>query len=490
MTAYARYDVELRRIDDVVAAGPFADQWGSLAGYEVPGWYVDGKFGIFIHWGPYSVPAFGNEWYARNMYREGSREYHHHRETYGPQDRFGYKDFLPRFTADAYDPDAWAMLFRRSGATFVVPVAEHHDGFAMYDSGLSEWTAAKLGPKRDVIGELAEAVRRQFMVFGVSSHRAEHWWFMNGGMRFDSDVRDPAYAQLYGPAQPEELPPNEQFLTEWLVRTCEIVDRYAPELVWFDWWIEQPVFEPYLRRFAAYYYNAAAAGRRGVAINYKHDAFAPGSAVFDIERGQCADIRTPFWQTDTSVSKSSWGYTTNQDYKTVPDLVGDLIDIVSKNGALLLNIGPKADGTIPEPEQQLLLGIGDWLAVNGEAVYGTRPWRVYGEGPTQVPDGSFTDSARVGYTAADVRFTSRGDILYATALAWPDRRELVVRSLGVDSGLLPRQITTVELLGHPDPLAFQRRADGLGVTLPDRRPTPYAPVLRVTPEGAEPRPQH
>ena len=481
----ARHVDDLERIDDVVAAGPFLDQWESLAGYEAPGWYVDGKFGIFIHWGPYSVPGFGNEWYPRRMYLPGTKEYAHHRDTYGPQDRFGYKDFIPRFTAEDFDADAWAALFRRAGATFVVPVAEHHDGFAMYDSAHSEWTAARMGPKRDIIGELAEAVRRQWMVFGVSSHRAEHWWFMNGGMGFESDVRDPAYADFYGPAHPEVLPPNEEWLEDWLVRTCEVVDRYDPQLVWFDWWIEQPVFEPYRRRFAAYYYNRAATARRGVAINYKHDAFAPGSAVFDIERGQCAEIRHPFWQTDTSVSKSSWGYTADQQYKQLPDLIGDLVDIVSKNGALLLNIGPKPDGTIPAEEQALLVGIGDWLAVNGEAIYGTRPWQTYGEGPTRVAGGSFTDTDRSGYTGADIRFTTRGDVLYATALAWPDDRELTIRTLGSGSAVLGEDITTVELLGHPEPLAFERRSEGLVVQLPDHRPTPHAPSFRVLPAGAE-----
>jgi alpha-L-fucosidase len=485
-----RHADEMRRIDGVIAGGPYAADWDSLAGYEVPGWYVDGKFGIFVHWGPYAVPAFGNEWYPRRMYLDGTPEFAHHRDTYGCQDRFGYKDFLPQFTADEFDPDVWAALFRRSGATFVVPVAEHHDGFAMYDSVHSEWTAARTGPKRDIIGELAAAVRRQWMVYGVSSHRAEHWWFMNGGMRFDSDVRDPAYAGFYGPAHPEELPPNEEWLEDWLVRTVEVVDRYQPQLVWFDWWIGQPVFEPYLRRFAAYYYNHAAAQGRGAAINYKFDAFPPGTAVFDIERGQCADIRRPFWQTDTSVSKTSWGYVDNHDYKTVPDLIGDLVDIVSKNGALLLNIGPKADGSIPAPEQDLLVGIGDWLAVNGEAVYGTRPWRTFGEGPTQVADGAFTDTDRTGYTSADIRFTTRGEVVYAVALAWPDGHELAIRSLGGGSGLLPQEIRYVDLLGHAETLAFERRPEGLTVRLPEHRPTAHAPAFRIVPQGADRPPRH
>ena len=467
----------------VPATGPFKPTWKSLARYTVPDWYLDGKFGIFVHWGPYAVPAYGNEWYPRNMYQRGTPEFEHHVATYGPQDRFGYKDFIPRFRAEHFDPDAWAGLFRRAGAKYVVPVAEHHDGFAMYDSGFSEWCAAKMGPKRDLIGELAEAVRRQWLVFGLSSHRAEHWWFMDGGMQFPSDVQDPRYAAFYGPAHPRTTPPHEAFLDDWLARTCEVVDKYAPQLVWFDWWIETPAFEPYLRRFAAHYYNRGAEWGRGVAINYKHQAFREGTAVYDIERGQLTDTRPIFWQTDTSISRNSWGYVENQEYKTARDIIGDLADIVSKNGALLLNIGPRPDGTIPEPEQEILLEIGRWLAVNGEAIYATRPWKVYGEGPTRVVAGSFQDTARQAFTPRDVRFTTKGDILYAIVLGWPERGEAVIQSLGADLTLLPRAIAKVEMLGVAEPLRWSRGSRGLRVRLPAERPCDHAFVLRITPEG-------
>lgn len=473
-----------------IAAGPFAASWDALRDYRTPAWYEDGKFGIFIHWGPYAVPAFGNEWYPRKMYLRDTPEFAHHVATYGPQSAFGYKDFIPRFTAEKFDPDHWAGLFRRAGAQFVAPVAEHHDGFAMYDCGYSEWNAARMGPQRDVIGELAAAVRRQWLVFGVSSHRAEHWWFFDGGMTFDSDVRDPRYAGLYGPAQPRDiLQPNEQFLEDWLVRSCELVDKYRPQLVWFDWWIEQPAFAPYLQQFAAYYYNRAAQWRRGVAINHKYDAFPEGAAVFDVERGQLAAIRPRFWQTDTSVAKTSWGYVEGQDYKTVGDLVGDLVDIVSKNGALLLNIGPRADGTIPEAEEELLLGIGRWLAVNGEAVYGTRPWRVFGEGPTEVPEGAFTDTRRAAFTSRDIRFTARVathhgarvETLYATALAWPADGRVTIAALAAGAGLYPGEIARVELLGHPAPLRWTRDAGGLTIELPPAATGEHAAAFRITP---------
>lgn len=474
-------------IDETIANGVFKASWDSLQSYQVPTWYVDGKFGIFIHWGVYAVPAFKNEWYPRNMYIQGTPEFEHHIATYGPQIAFGYKDFIPQLTAARFDADAWAELFKAAGARFVVPVAEHHDGFQMYDSALSEWNAARLGPKRDIVGELAAATRRHGMVFGVSSHRAEHCWFFDGGMQFESDVQDPRYAGLYGPAQPApsdhrdplEAQPSQAFLEDWLARSCELVDMYQPQLIWFDWWIENAAFEPYLRRFAAYYYNRAAEWGRGVAINHKYAAFPENAAVFDIERGQVAAIYPRFWQNDTSVSKNSWGYVSNQEYKSVDSIVDDLVDVVSKNGALLLNIGPRPDGTIPEPEQRILREIGAWLAINGEAIYDTRPWRVFGEGPTEVSEGAFTDTKRAAFTGQDIRFTANGDTLYAIALAWPGA-QLTIRALGRAAGLWPGEVTQIELLGHAGALAWTRGDDGLAIELPVEAPCEHAFVFKIT----------
>ena len=462
--------------------GPFQPTWESLSNYRAPEWYVDGKFGIFIHWGAYCVPAFGNEWYPRNMYLQENKAFDHHVKTFGPQAQFGYKDFIPLFRAEKFDADHWAELFRRAGARFVVPVAEHHDGFAMYDCALSEWNAVKMGPKRDIIGELAEAVRKQWMVFGVSSHRAEHWWFFDGGMQFNSDVQDGRYAGLYGPAQPRDTQPNQEFLDDWLARTCELVDKYHPQLVWFDWWIEQPSFALYLKQFAAYYYNRGAQWNRGVAINFKHQSFPAEAAVFDIERGQLEDTSPRFWQTDTSVIKNSWGYVAERSYKTAGQIVGDLVDIVSKNGALLLNIGPKPDGTIPDEEEAILLEIGRWMAVNGEAIYDTRPWKVYGEGPTQVGVGSFTDTKRQVFTGRDVRFTAKGNALYAILLAWPETGEATIQSLASGLRLYTDEIGSVTLLGAKEPLKWSCTARGLKVKLPAGKPCDHAHVLRISPK--------
>jgi len=461
-------------------AGRFEANWESLGEYEIPSWYEDGKFGIFIHWGVYSVPAFGNEWYSRNMYQQGSKEFEHHLETYGPQSDFGYKDFIPQMTYAGYDAEQYAKLFAEAGAKFVVPVAEHHDGFAMYDSSFSKWCATKMGPKRDVMGELAEAVRAEGMVFGASTHRAEHFWFFDGGRKFDSDVQNPEFEDFYGPAQPgpkehhnlTDSPPSEEYLEDWLARTIEIVDKYRPQLVWFDWWIQVLAFEPYLQQFAAHYYNRGVEWGLGVAINYKYDAFPTGTAVFDVERGQLAGIREQLWQNDTSVSKSSWGYTENQDYKTAVSLVGDLVDVVSKNGAFLLNIGPKPDGTIPDEEQQILREIGAWLKVNGEAIYGTRPWHVFGEGPTEIPEGAFTDTNRLAFTGEDYRFTTKGNTLYAIAMAWPGSNALVKAVQGEER-------VVVTLLGHEGPIKSRATDEGLAIELPFMEPSEFPYVFKI-----------
>ncbi|HXY39448.1 MAG TPA: alpha-L-fucosidase [Vicinamibacteria bacterium] len=480
----------LKTVDGAVAQGPFQASWPSLQGFSVPDWYQGGKFGIFIHWGVYSVPAFGNEWYPRNMYRRGSPEFQHHLATYGAQSRFGYKDFIPRLTAEKFDAAAWARLFKEAGARYVVPVAEHHDGFPMYDCSLTEWSAAKMGPHRDIVGELARAVREQGLVLGVSSHRAEHWWFYDAGMELDSDVRDPSFFGFYGPARSQKKaedrsePPSREYLDDWLARTAELVDRYRPQLVWFDWWIEQPVFQPYLQRFAAFYYNRGAEWHQGVAINYKHRTFPKKTAVFDVERGQLPGIRPEFWQTDTSISKNSWGYVEKQDYKTVDSLVDDLVDIVSKNGTLLLNIGPKPDGTIPEPEQEVLRGIGAWLRTNGEAIYGTRPWNRFGEGPTEVVGGSFNDTKRTAFTGQDIRFTTRGGTLYAIALAWP-REELTIHALA--AGGAGGRVSDVALLGYDGRLQWSQEKDGLVIHLPAQPTGRYAFAFRITHAAEEHR---
>jgi alpha-L-fucosidase len=452
--------------------------WESLRRYRVPDWFRDAKFGIFIHWGVYAVPAMFDEWYPRRMYLKDSAIYEYHRDTYG-QD-FGYKDFIPQFKAEKFDPAAWAALFRAAGARYIVPVAEHHDGFPMYATPLTRWNAAEMGPRRDVIGELGAAVRAAGLHFGVSSHRAEHWWFMGGGRDFPSDVQDPAFADFYGPAMPApeaESPawrhhnwtprPDAAYLDDWLARTCEVVDRFQPRLVYFDWWIHQLAFKPYLQRFAAYYYNRIPDG----VINYKFDAFEPGTAVHDIERGYQAAIQSEPWQTCTSVSKNSWGYISHHVYKEAAPIIHHLIDIVSKNGCLLLNVGPKPDGTIPDEEQALLREIGCWLQVNGEAIYGSRPWRVPGEGPTIVTAGQFNDND-LTFTAQDIRFTTQGERLFAITLGEP-HETVVIKSLAAE------RIRAVKLLGYEPALAWMQHETGLRIQAPPPRAIRHAWVFEI-----------
>jgi alpha-L-fucosidase len=422
------------------------------------------------------------------MYVEGSREFEHHLATYGAQTKFGYKDFIPQFKAERFDATNWAALFKDAGVKYVVPVAEHHDGFPMYDSDLTAWSAKRVGPKRDVLGEQARAFRKAGIVFGASSHRAEHWFFFDKGMYFDSDVRDTNNAALYGPAgnkrtaEAQAEPPDKEFLDDWLLRSCEIVDKYQPQVMYFDWWICQPVFQPYLKTFAAYYYNRGVEWKKPVAINFKEwegRSFPDGSGVFDIERGQSADIRPDFWQTCTSVSKNSWGYVGNHNYKSVGEIVDGLVDIVSKNGTMLLNIGPKADGTIPEHEQQMLREIGAWLKINGEAIYGTRPWSKFGEGPTQIRAGSFSDKKMPQFTAEDFRFTTKGNTLYAIALAWPADGRLHVQSLADGQTGGRGRIAEVRLLGAEQDLVWEQGMDGLDIRLPDEAPCDHAVVLKI-----------
>ena len=272
----------LKQIDEVISRGPYKDDWDSLSAHPLPKWFRNAKFGIFIHWGVYSVPAFGSEWYSRNMYIQGSPEFEHHVKTYGPHKEFGYKDFIPMFKAEKFNAEEWAQLFEEAGAKYVVPVAEHHDGFQMYKSELSHWNAAEMGPKRDTLGELCGAFAEHGLVNGASSHRAEHWFFMSHGKEFDSDIKDPMQrGDFYWPAMPEadhhdifsEPTPTEEYLQDWLTRTCEIIDEYRPKLIYFDWWIQHQSFRPYLKKLAAYYYNRAEEWGEEVLINYKHDAY-------------------------------------------------------------------------------------------------------------------------------------------------------------------------------------------------------------------------
>ncbi len=483
----------LKKIDQVIANGIYKDTWESLAFYKVADWYKNAKFGIFIHWGPYCVPAYGSEWYSHDMYKKNKPEFAHHEKTYGKHKDFGYKDFIPMFKAEKFDAAEWAELFKNSGAKFVMPVAEHTDGFPMYDCSLTDWCSSKMGPNKDIVGLLKPEIEKREMVFTASSHRAEHYWFMCGMREQESDMPEPLdYGHIYWPSFKEpfshedalwevsgfEL--DELFMQDWLVRTCEIVDKYRPKIVYFDWWIHVESMKPYIRKFAAYYYNRALEWGEEVAINYKNDSFMFQSAVKDLERGQMSDICPYFWQCDTAVANNSWGYTENNDYKQSHEIICDLVDIVSKNGSLLLNVGPKADGTIPEEDKKILLDIGEWLKVNGEGIYGTYFWKKSGEGNTKTTEGSFSDHTRGAYTEEDFRFTFKVGAIYAFAMKPAKDGVYRIKTFAQTSKTFEGIIKNIEVLGSSTACKYIRCDDYLTViTEPTNSVSPICIKLTV-----------
>ena len=486
----------LKKIDDCIAKGKYKDTWKSLGQYRVPDAYRDLKFGIFIHWGIFSVPAFGNEWYSRNMYIQGTPEFEHHVATYGPHKDFGYKDFIPMFKAEKFNADEWTDLFKEAGAQYMVPVAEHHDGFQMYETEISHWNSVEMGPHRNVLGDLSEAARKRGIVAGCSTHRVEHWFFMGHGKEFESDITDAEKeGDFYWPAMQEadhfdsfsKPTPTADFLEDWLVRCCELVDKYHPNIVYFDWWIHHSAVKPYLRKFAAYYYNRAEENGHMAIINYKHDALAFGTGVVDVERGKFADVKPYVWQTDTAVAYNSWCYTEGNSYKKPNVIVQNLVDIVSKNGRLLLNIGPKADGTIPEEDASILRAIGKWMKINSEAIYGSTVWRFSAEGPTKTIEGQFGDSNQPEYTSEDIRFTCANGCIYATVLKWPEDGKVTIKSLAAaapgNSPVFSGILKTVKVLTGTDApeakeVKYTRDEEGLHISAPEIK-SEYPVVFRI-----------
>lgn len=460
--------------------------WESLKQHVTPDWFQDAKFGIYTHWGVYSVPAYENEWYPRLMYDKSNRRniFRHHKTTYGEPWLFGYKDFIPMFQAKKFNADEWADLFLKAGAQFAGPVAEHHDGFAMWDCAFSQWDAKDKGPKRDILGELAQAIRKRGMKFVTSFHHGFNWKYYEPSYELNHkcDTQDLKYAGidgLYPPPHEKGAPESEEFLEDWLAKIKEVIDKYQPDYLWFDFGWKEPTFEKYKKSFLAYYYNKAEEWGRKVVVSYKGDHLPIGTAVLDLERGKIDTLTDFTWITDTSVDYKSWCYISTPEYKTVNILVDNLIDRVSKNGNLLLNIGPKADGTIPEAQKELLLGIGKWLEVNGEAIYGTRPWILFGEGPTRGKGGSFSESnQQVQYTAEDIRFTRKGNVLYAIVLDWPQDK-LVIKSLKSTTQISSKGIASVSLLGSRATLEWSRDKNGLAIVPPTEKPCQYAYVFKI-----------
>lgn len=479
----------LKLIEKCIDGGKYKADWSSLSGHKIPDWYYQSKFGIFIHWGVYSVPAYACEWYPRWMYNPASHEYEFHKKTFGDPKTFGYKDFIPMFKGESFDADQWVDLFKRAGAKYIMPVAEHHDGFAMYNTEFNRWNAAKMGPCKDIALEIKRACEDKGLTFCASSHRAEHYFFMNMGRSIESDVNDEEYSDFYGPAylSPElsdvavfatindifAAQPDEDFLTDWLVRTCELIDRLKPSILYFDSWIHNAAFKPYLKKVCAYYYNRAEEWGKEVTINFKHNAFPPTVATYDVERGALTGINPLPWQTDTAIGKKSWGYIKNNEFKPARQIICDLIDIVSKNGMLLLNVGPKPDGTITDEETSVLEEIGAWMKDNSEGIYGTSPWKVFGEGDTNNVEGSFKDNDEKEFTSKDYRFTYKNGYLYAFCMH-PDSSGFCISSLKI-KGEFDLVTGNVEVLGDINVVRSERDGDGLKI-FTDKKPEEDKPV--------------
>ena len=479
----------LAKIDEVIAQGKFKDNWISLSAHKTPSWYRAGRFGIFIHWGVYSVPAFGNEWYPRNMYDPTTKEGRHHLKVYG--EKFEYRNFIERFEPARYDAKEWAALFRASGAKFVMPVCEHHDGVKMYASELNRWNMYAL-KGRDYVSELREALEAEGLTFLASNHRAEHYWFMNKARKYHPDseiVTSEEYRDLYGPAYlpptghadktDREIDATEDWLMDWLASSAEMVDKLQPSAVYFDWWIQKKEFKPYLKKFLAYYYNRAEEWRKEVTVFYKVGAVMKGCATFDVERGQVGEIREDVWQCDTAIARNSWGYTEGNSFKSPTELIQNLIDVVSKNGCFMLNVGPKSDGTICAEERAALEAIGKWLTINGEAIYSAGTAEVgFGEGPTK-PAGQFKENTR--YTPKDYRFTYKTGAIYVFPMGCKYRSEMTVKKLAFRSERGIRYtIRKAEILGSDVPLTFRHDEKGLHLTIPRDPGVPFPYCIKLT----------
>jgi alpha-L-fucosidase len=447
--------------------GPVQPTWESIrANFKDPDWFRDGKFGIMMHWGVYSVPAHGSEWYERYMYDAKNTGFvKWHTEHWGPPEKFGYKDFFPMFTAAKWDPDAWAQLFKDAGAKYVICSGEHHDGFSNWKSDINKFNAFNYGPHRDLVGDLTVAVRKVGLKVGVANHSNNHfdWVTPLPG----SDQFDPQWAAFYSVADRSDAA-HAKFFETWTTKNMELIDKYQPDMLWFDMNGGDRSWDPLKVRLAAFYYNRAATWGKQVAISAKGESFLAG-VVMDYEReGRAPKQLTDFvWQPDDPIA-DKFGYVEVPDpatgqmvglpLKSPGSLVDELVINVSRNGNLLLNISPKADGTIPDAQQKVLLAIGKWLGVNGEAIYGSRPWKISEE--------------------SRVHFTTKGQTLYAISLDWPTN-DLVIPALGEGKGL-EGKIEKVELIGHDGALEFTQDASSLKVKFPAEKPCDYCYALKIT----------
>lgn len=468
----------LKKIEEEIKKGPYRDEWESLCTYGLPEWYCKSKLGIFIHWGVYSVPAYHNEWYPRWMHYKTHVVYRHHIAKYGKD--YPYRKFIDEFKAEKFDAKEWVGLFRGMGADFLLPVGEHHDGFKMYQSDLSPFNSADMGPKRDILGELKAECDQVGMTFTASSHYAERWFYYNGArLNGENEITRGEYPDLYGEAVLPEgakieaqamwgkdttYRPSEEWLQKWLVHSCELVDRYRPMSVWFDWWVSHKSFKPYMRKFLAYYYNRSVEWGKKVCVQAKFDAIAFGQGIYDRERGQLENVSPFIWQCETSTSYSSWGYVEKSKFKTPAQILCNYIDVISKNGVFVLNFGPQADGTFCQQEREIIRVMTQWLKPVNEILHRAHPYRVYGEGKKHKA-GSFVENIR--YTSQDIRFLSDANKLYVFVLAQSKDNVYRVKTLLDDRNFANYNYLSARVVGsdvkvtlQPTPKYLELRLDG------------------------------
>jgi alpha-L-fucosidase len=454
--------------------------WSELTNFHTPRWLKENKFGIYTHWGVYSVAAFGPNvsWYPHLMYQEGTAQYEYHCKKFGHPSQVGYKDLISQFDGSKFDPDEWAEIFSQAGAKFAGPVAEHHDGFAFWDSKLTKWNTKQMGPKRDVVGELEKACRNRGMKCLAAFHHAENWRFYPHWVK-EYDTSDPAYAGLYGEAHNLDWGSEKRYAPQpgfgwkdqdlptksahelWLGKIAEVVEAYNPDFVWFDFGLDF-IADYYKRAFLTYYFDRAAQRDQEVVVSYKHNHLPAGAGLIDLEQGHFEHLTYHDWITDTTIDNGvAWGYLEGGGYKTSKQLIHYLADNVSKNGYMLLNVGPKPNGEIPDEAKKVLREIGRWLEVNGEAIYGTTPWKVAAEGPTVM--GAYGDMSElhdIEYQPRDIRFTLKDDCIYAIFLG-EIGDEVTIHSLA--EHLYPGEIASIVLLGDGRSLKWKQEGNKLRV---------------------------
>lgn len=480
-------------IAPAAARGPFQPTRASLSTYRTPDWFRDAKFGIWAHWGPQAVPAQG-DWYARFMYVPGHPHYEHHLRTYGHPSEKGYKDIIALWTAEKFDPEALVQRYEAAGARYIVSMGVHHDNFDLWNSRHHRWNAVQMGPKRDIVGALRTAAKRRGLRFGVSEHlgASYNWWYPNQlydqfwpkmGKRYDG--ADQRYADLYHGNRDEPFlgdsdtwyTHNPEYQRHWFARIRDLVDSYQPDLLYSDGGVP---FGEIGRAMVAHLYNGSIARNGKLEAVYNHKALGSGEfdkawGVQDVERGVLSGINPLPWQTDTS--NGDWFYTGDVGgYKATDEVITMLVDIVSKNGNMLLNVVLRPDGSLPPPSEQLLNELTPWMAANGTAIHGTRPWHVYGEGPTQAKEGAFQEKA--AYTPQDIRFTTKGETLYAITLGEP-KGPVAITSLARGNPHEKRRVRQVRLLGHPGAIDFRQSDQALVITPPASLPTRHASAFEI-----------